>query len=202
MENHREEMPMAGLHDGPMTELLKQPHERETFTSFRTFGRPARRCQAISKSSGQQCKSAAMKGKNTCRIHGSRSPGAPLFNTNALVHGQFSRSVLDQKKELNEEFRILKADIAYITGEAVVHLREQEAREAEAQEQEQRAEKARESRTAEKLKPAWNALAKATKEMNTLAEAGKLPGQAFDPQGGIRNKAEGTEDSVAPLVFE
>jgi hypothetical protein len=50
-----------------------------------------------------------------------------LCNTNALVHGRFSRSALDQKKELNEELRIVKADIAYVTGEALVHLREQEA---------------------------------------------------------------------------
>lgn len=41
--------------------------------------------------SGQPCKSAPVKGKKRCRMHGgAQGSGAPMGNQNALKHGYYS----------------------------------------------------------------------------------------------------------------
>lgn len=70
-----------------MSEQEKQP--KETFEEFTPLG--ARRCQAHSKRSGQQCGNPAITGKDKCRMHGGKSTGAPpeklKGNTNRATPG-------------------------------------------------------------------------------------------------------------------
>lgn len=49
----------------------------------------ARRCDAKTRS-GTPCRAPAIKGKQRCRMHGGRSPGAPKGNQNAWKHGRYT----------------------------------------------------------------------------------------------------------------
>lgn len=78
---------MKPQHDSPP--LQKQP-TIETLGGLVT----CHRCQAKSKHTGEQCRKAAMKGKNVCRTHGGASTGARTEKGRArcaaakIVHGQ------------------------------------------------------------------------------------------------------------------
>lgn len=53
----------------------------------------APRCLARTRS-GTECQSPAIKGRNRCRMHGGKNPGAPKGNTNALKHGARSAKAM------------------------------------------------------------------------------------------------------------
>jgi len=78
------------------------------------FGKntPAPRCQAKSKRSQEQCKKAAVRGKDKCRIHGGKSTG-PMTEQGRkrcaaakTVHGWETRAL---RKTRAEKFREMKA---------------------------------------------------------------------------------------------
>ena len=71
------------------------------------FGKntPAPRCQARSKRSQEQCKKAAVRGKDKCRMHGGASTG-PVTAEGRTVHGWETRAARDYRAR---KFRELKA---------------------------------------------------------------------------------------------
>lgn len=48
---------------------------------------------------GHPCKTAPVKGKKRCRMHGgAKGSGAPMGNQNALKHGFYSKHTIEMKK--------------------------------------------------------------------------------------------------------
>jgi hypothetical protein len=72
------------------------------------------RCGARTKSSGKPCQSAGMK-NGRCRMHGGKSPGAPMGNRNALKHGRYTAKALAGRQELSRALRLMKAVAALAT---------------------------------------------------------------------------------------
>ncbi|HAD86506.1 MAG TPA: hypothetical protein DCG48_04005 [Rhodospirillaceae bacterium] len=73
----------------------------------------APRCGAKNRQ-GKPCQSPAMRGKKRCRLHGGKSPGAPLGNQNALKHGYYSAEAIEARRmtrRLLREARDLMAAI-------------------------------------------------------------------------------------------
>jgi len=81
---------------------------------IKIFGKntPAPRCQAKSKRSQEQCKKAAVKGKDKCRMHGGASTGPVTAEgrkrcaAGKTVHGLESRAARDYR---SRKFREMKA---------------------------------------------------------------------------------------------
>jgi len=57
----------------------------------------ARRC-GVRTRSGPACKAPAVNGRNRCRMHGGKSPGAPKGNKNAWRHGRYSREAIERRR--------------------------------------------------------------------------------------------------------
>lgn len=68
----------------------------------------APRCQAHARTTGQQCRSAAVGGKRVCRMHGgSRGSGAPSGERNgSFKHGGWTKETVELRREAS---RLLKA---------------------------------------------------------------------------------------------
>jgi uncharacterized protein YjcR len=49
-----------------------------------------------------------------CRLHGGKSTGAPMGNQNALKHGQYSASAIQNRRELRFIVRQLKGSLSRI----------------------------------------------------------------------------------------
>lgn len=47
-----------------------------------------------------------------CRMHGGKSPGAPVGNTNALKHGRYTKAALAERRALTALLRAMRASIA------------------------------------------------------------------------------------------
>jgi uncharacterized protein YjcR len=75
--------------------------------------RQASRCHARSKRSGFQCRAPAVRGHDTCRMHGARG-GAPRGNRNALKHGGFTAETMALKKEIAALARMARETMAAI----------------------------------------------------------------------------------------
>ena len=83
------------------------------------FGRdtPAPRCQAQSKRSKQQCRKAAIRGKQVCRIHGGKSTGPRTEQgrnrcaSAKTIHGWETREL---RKTRAEKFREMKAWVKFL----------------------------------------------------------------------------------------
>ena len=79
---------------------------------------PASRCQAKSKRSQEQCKKAAVQGKQVCRTHGGFSTGPRTKQGRKrcaaakTVHGWETREL---RKERAEKFREMKALVNMVT---------------------------------------------------------------------------------------
>ena len=79
---------------------------------------PAHRCQAQSKRSKQQCRKAAIRGKQVCRIHGGLSTGPRTSEGRKrcaiakTVHGWETRELRKKRaakfREMNTLFDVLK----------------------------------------------------------------------------------------------
>ncbi|MGC1181488.1 hypothetical protein [Legionella sp.] len=65
----------------------------------------APRCGARTKGNyGKPCCCPAVKGKARCRVHGgARRSGAPLYNLNALKHGETTGEAKALRKEIRRE---------------------------------------------------------------------------------------------------
>jgi hypothetical protein len=69
------------------------------------------RCMAKAKSSGKRCGNPAMRNKRVCWIHGGRStgpktPDSLLRSKSAnLKHGNYTKDVLEQRKNINSLIR-------------------------------------------------------------------------------------------------
>ena len=69
----------------------------------------AKRCQALSKRSKQQCRKASLKGKSVCMFHGGKSTGPITSNGKTrcsiarTIHGRETRSIrVKRSKKLRE----------------------------------------------------------------------------------------------------
>lgn len=80
---------------------------------------PAPRCQAQSKRSKQQCRKAAIRGKQVCRIHGGVSTGPRTAEGRKrcaaakTVHGWETRELRSKRAE---KFREMKAWLRILNG--------------------------------------------------------------------------------------
>ena len=74
---------------------------------------PAPRCQAQSKRSGQQCRKAAIRGKQVCRIHGGLSTGPRTLQGRKrcaaakTVHGRETRELREKRAEKFRKMKLL-----------------------------------------------------------------------------------------------
>src|SRR4051794_4073731 len=69
------------------------------------------RCGARTKSSGEPCRSPAMK-NGRCRMHGGKSPGAPRGNRNAMRHGRYTAEAIARREQICQSLRLMKARAA------------------------------------------------------------------------------------------
>lgn len=60
----------------------------------------APRCGARTRRGGE-CRGPAVRGGARCRMHGGANSGAPMGNTNAMRHGEYSAAVINEKRELD-----------------------------------------------------------------------------------------------------
>ena len=88
----------------------------DTATYITTFGTTeVPRCQARSKRSGEQCRKAAMKGKQMCKTHGGASTGPRTVAGRAkcaeakTVHGRETRAKREARALKLRELRELEA---------------------------------------------------------------------------------------------
>jgi len=78
---------------------------------------PAPRCQAQSKRSKQQCRKAAIRGKQVCRVHGGASTGPRTEQGRKrcaaakTAHGWETREL---RKKRAEKFREMKAWVKFL----------------------------------------------------------------------------------------
>ena len=74
---------------------------------------PVPRCQAQSKRSKQQCRKAAIRGKQVCRVHGGASTGPRTAHgrkrcaTAKTVHGRETRELREKRAEKFREMKLL-----------------------------------------------------------------------------------------------
>ena len=67
--------------------------------------RASARCGALTRS-GNACENPAVTGKKRCRMHGGAAgSGASMGNTNALKDGAFTRSSLEEHREVAKIIR-------------------------------------------------------------------------------------------------
>ena len=62
---------------------------------------PKLSCNAKTRS-GHPCKSAAVKGKKRCRMHGGTNNGAPKGNMNSFKHGYYTKENIAKRSEVHK----------------------------------------------------------------------------------------------------
>ncbi len=78
--------------------------------------RESPRCGARTRK-GTPCQSPAVSGKARCRMHGgARGSGAPIGNTNALKHGMYTKSALEERRALRRLIREMEESLQEIEG--------------------------------------------------------------------------------------
>ena len=88
------------------------PYSYEKFIKLEGLNQTVPRCQALSKRSREQCRKAAMRGKDKCRMHGGASTGPVTAEGRKrcakakFVHGWETRPI---RKARAEKFREMKA---------------------------------------------------------------------------------------------
>lgn len=75
----------------------------------------APRCGAKTRA-GHPCRGAAVRGKNRCRMHGGRNPGAPKGNKRAWKHGRRSAEAVAERKLAMQVRRDIKQMVAFVEG--------------------------------------------------------------------------------------
>ncbi|TQK01091.1 hypothetical protein FBX97_5601 [Herbaspirillum sp. SJZ107] len=71
------------------------------------------RCGAKTRS-GMPCRTATVRGKKRCRMHGGNSPGAPRGNQNALKSGAYTSAAKAQRRDARVVLKRLRELIAEI----------------------------------------------------------------------------------------
>ena len=66
----------------------------------------SQRCGARTRS-GMPCRSPAMA-NGRCRMHGGKSPGAPIGNSNALTHGRYTADEITRRRGLSALLRAMR----------------------------------------------------------------------------------------------
>ena len=61
------------------------------------------------------CRSPAMA-NGRCRMHGGKSPGAPMGNSNALRHGLYSAKAISERRELAALIRSMRGLMKEVAG--------------------------------------------------------------------------------------
>ena len=87
------------------------PYSHEKLIKLEGLNQTVPRCQALSKRSQEQCRKAALRGKEKCRMHGGASTGAVTAEGRKrcakakFVHGWETRPI---RKARAEKFREMK----------------------------------------------------------------------------------------------
>lgn len=80
-------------------------------------------CGAKKRSNGEPCKRHAVPGSSRCKLHGGKSTGAPLRNTNASKHGIYSQFLTEAEQvdfdsaeleRVDDELRLAKVLIGRV----------------------------------------------------------------------------------------
>lgn len=74
----------------------------------------SQRCGAKTRR-GSLCKSPAMK-NGRCRMHGGKSPGAPVGNKNALKHGRYTAETIAKRRRVSDLLREMRGIIEEVDG--------------------------------------------------------------------------------------
>ena len=82
------------------TKSEEQPHAPLPWIIGLEAARNAPRCGAMTRR-GTLCQAPAMA-NGRCRMHGGKSPGAPLGNQNALKHGRYTTEAKAERQVLRE----------------------------------------------------------------------------------------------------
>ena len=64
------------------------------------------RCGARTRN-GTLCRSPAMA-TGRCRMHGGKSPGAPIGNTNARKHGRYSAEAIAERRKVTVLIQVMR----------------------------------------------------------------------------------------------
>ena len=76
--------------------------------------RASRRCGARTRN-GTPCQAPAVNGKARCRMHGgAMGSGAPIGNTNALKHGMYTKTALEERRTLRQFMREMQESLREI----------------------------------------------------------------------------------------
>ena len=91
----------------PMRQLAALDSKKAEIRASRLSNlRAALRCSATTRA-GKSCRSAAVKGKRVCRMHGGKGSGAPMGEANgSYVHGCETLEAVALRREVS---RLLKA---------------------------------------------------------------------------------------------
>ncbi len=73
------------------------------------------RCGARTRE-GRPCRSPAMS-NGRCRMHGGRSPGAPIGNANARKHGLYTADAIAERRELATLIRSMRGLVEEVNGQ-------------------------------------------------------------------------------------
>ena len=73
------------------------------------------RCGARTRS-GRPCRAPAMP-NGRCRMHGGKSPGAPIGNTNARKHGRYSAQAIAERRKLSALIRSMRGLVEEVDGQ-------------------------------------------------------------------------------------
>ena len=65
------------------------------------------RCGARTRNGTLLCRSPAMA-NGRCRMHGGKSPGAPIGNTNARKHGRYSAEAIAERRRAASLIRVMR----------------------------------------------------------------------------------------------
>ena len=64
---------------------------------------------------GTLCRSPAMA-NGRCRMHGGKSPGAPIGNTNARKHGRYSAEAIAERRRVAALIRVMRGLLEKVDG--------------------------------------------------------------------------------------
>ena len=95
------------------------PYSHEKFIILEGLNQTVPRCQALSKRSREQCRKAALRGKDKCRMHGGASTGPVTAEGRKrcakakFVHGWEGRK---QRELRAHKFREMKTLVSWLDG--------------------------------------------------------------------------------------
>jgi hypothetical protein len=91
-------------HEDAMHTLKKRFENRRSGVSVCRLLHQAPRRLARTRRAASPCQSPAMP-NGRCRMHGGKSPGAPVGNKNALKHGRYTAETIARRRSIAELIR-------------------------------------------------------------------------------------------------